>query len=104
MTNTRDNFSGGGGDVAPSPRSPASSGDGKKTQRTASVPIASVPIQGVIPWLTESAPGKETDPQFCDQSRIAESSSFKITRSLGAAFELLLIEIGGLLQHDGRLG
>ena len=38
MTNTRDKFSGGGGDVALSPRSPASSGDGKKTQRTASVP------------------------------------------------------------------
>jgi hypothetical protein len=34
MTNTRDKFSGVGGDVAPYPRSPASSEDGKKTPRT----------------------------------------------------------------------
>jgi hypothetical protein len=47
MTNTRDKFSGGGGDVAPSPRSPASSGDGKKTQRTASVPIENCLTEGV---------------------------------------------------------
>ena len=36
-----------GGDVAPSPRSPASSGDGKKTQRTAGVPIENCLIRGV---------------------------------------------------------
>ncbi len=47
MTNTRDKFSGGGGDVAPSPRSPASSEDGKKTLRTASVPIENCLIEGV---------------------------------------------------------
>jgi hypothetical protein len=47
MTNTRDKFSGGGGDVAPSPRSPAPSGDGKKTQKTASVPIENCLTVGV---------------------------------------------------------
>jgi hypothetical protein len=47
MTDTRDKFSGGGGDVAPSPRSPASSEDGKKTQRTASVPIENYLTVGV---------------------------------------------------------
>ena len=47
MTNTRDKFSGGGGDVAPSPRSPAPSEDGKKTLRTASVPIENCLIEGV---------------------------------------------------------
>src|SRR5213079_450402 len=47
MTNTRGKFSGGGGDVAPSPRSPASSGDGKKPQRTASVPIENCLTAGV---------------------------------------------------------
>src|SRR3989442_6035540 len=36
----------GRGDVAPSPRSPASSGDGKKTQRTASAPIENCLIRG----------------------------------------------------------
>ena len=47
MTNTGDKLSGGGGDVAPSPRSPASLGDRKKTQRTASVPIENCLIRGV---------------------------------------------------------
>ena len=47
MTNTRDKFSGGGGDLAPSPRSPASSRDGKKTQKTASVPIENCLTVGV---------------------------------------------------------
>ena len=47
MTNIRDKFSGGGGDVAPSPRPPASSGAGKKTERTASVPIKNCLIRGV---------------------------------------------------------
>jgi hypothetical protein len=47
MTNTGDKLSGGGGDVAPSPRSQASSGDRKKTQRTASVPIENCLIRGV---------------------------------------------------------
>ena len=47
MTNTRDKFSGGGGDVAPSPRSPASSEDGKKTQKTVSVPIENCLTEGV---------------------------------------------------------
>jgi hypothetical protein len=47
MTNTRDKFSGGGGDVAPSPRSPALSGDGKKTPRTASVPFENCLTAGV---------------------------------------------------------
>jgi len=49
MTNTCDKFSGGGGDVAPSPRSPALSGDRKKTQRTVSVPIENCLIRGVHP-------------------------------------------------------
>jgi hypothetical protein len=49
MTNTSDKFSGGGGDVAPSPRSPASSGNGKKTQETASVPIENCLTEGVQP-------------------------------------------------------
>ena len=47
MTNTGDKLSGGGGDVAPSPRSQASLGDRKKTQRTASVPIENCLIRGV---------------------------------------------------------
>jgi len=47
MTSICDKFSGGGGDVAPSPRSPASSEDRKKTQRTASVPIENCLIRGV---------------------------------------------------------
>src|SRR6266404_254824 len=47
MTNTRDKLSGGGGDVAPSPRSPASSEDGKKTQKTVSVPIENCLTVGV---------------------------------------------------------
>ena|SRR2546426_4597686 len=47
MTNTRDKFSGGGGDLAPSPRSPASSEDGKETQKTASVPIENCLTVGV---------------------------------------------------------
>jgi len=47
MTNTRDKFSGGGGDIAPSPQIPGSSGGGKKTQRTASVPIENCLTVGV---------------------------------------------------------
>src|SRR5216684_9183210 len=46
-TNTRDKFSGGGGDSRPLPQIPASSGDGKKTQRTASVPIENCLTEGV---------------------------------------------------------
>src|SRR5258708_10639116 len=45
MTNSRDKFSGGGGDSRPLPQLPASSGDGKKTQRTGSKAIEN--------WLTE---------------------------------------------------
>src|SRR5258707_6973075 len=40
-------FDGLRGDAAPSPRSPASLGDGKKTQRTASVPIENCLTEGV---------------------------------------------------------
>jgi len=47
MTNTSDKFSGGGGDVAPSPRSLGSSRDGKKTQSTANVPIEKCLTTGV---------------------------------------------------------
>ncbi len=47
MTNTRDKFSGGGGDYRPLPQIPASLGDGKKTQRTASVPIENCLTEGV---------------------------------------------------------
>ena len=47
MTNIGDKLSGGGGDVAPSPRSPASSEDGKKTQKTVSVPIENCLTVGV---------------------------------------------------------
>ncbi len=38
-----------GGDVAPVPRFPASQGDRKKTQTTASVPKKSVSLQGCTP-------------------------------------------------------
>src|SRR5258706_13303702 len=47
MTNSRDKFSGGGGDSPPLPQLPASSGDGKKTQRTASMPIENCLTEGV---------------------------------------------------------
>src|SRR5258708_5820558 len=47
MTNSRDKFSGGGGDSRPLPQLPASSGDGKKTQRTASMPIENCLTEGV---------------------------------------------------------
>src|SRR5271167_3354457 len=45
-----------------------------------------------------------TNPQFFDQGRIAQSSLLKITPCLGVAFELLLIENRGLLEHGGRVG
>ena len=47
MTNARDKFSGGEGDSRPLPQIPASSEDGKKTQRTASVPIENCLTEGV---------------------------------------------------------
>jgi hypothetical protein len=45
-----------------------------------------------------------TGPQFFDQGRITQSALPKITQWVGVAFELLLIQSVGLLQHDGRVG
>src|SRR5438552_10816200 len=45
-----------------------------------------------------------TDSQFFDQGGIVQSSLLKISQCLGVAFELLLIERGGLLEHSGRVG
>ena len=59
MTNISDKFSGGGGDVAPSPRSLASSEDGKQTQRTASVPIENCLIRGVQSAILGTSWGQE---------------------------------------------
>jgi len=54
--------------------------------------------------MTAQAPaGSIADPQFFDQSRIAQSSLLEIAPCLGVAIELLLIESGGLLQHGGRV-
>src|ERR1035437_10055772 len=39
------------------------------------------------------------DPQFTNQVRIMQSALFQIPQRLGVMLELLLIEIGGLLQH-----
>jgi hypothetical protein len=47
MTSTRDKISGGVGDSRPLPQIPASLGDGKKTQRTASVPNENCLTEGV---------------------------------------------------------
>src|ERR1017187_5077242 len=41
------------------------------------------------------------DPQFTNQVRIMQSALFQISQRLGVMLELLLIEIGGLLQHGG---
>ena len=55
--------------------------------------------------MTAQAPTRGiTDAQFFDQGRIAQSSLLKIAQCLGVAFELLLIESGGLLEHGGRIG
>lgn len=55
--------------------------------------------------MTAQAPARSiADSQFFDQSRIAQSSLLKITQCLGVAFELLLIESGGSLEHGGRVG
>src|SRR6266481_7741604 len=58
MTNTRDKFSGGGGDYRPLPQIPASLGDGKKTQRTASVPIENCLTEGVQSVIMRSFRGR----------------------------------------------
>jgi hypothetical protein len=49
MTNTSDKFSGGGGDVAPSPRSPASSEAGRKLKELQVCPSKTVSLQGCTP-------------------------------------------------------
>jgi hypothetical protein len=49
MPNTRDGFSGGWGDVAPSASSPASAGDGKQ-----SLKAASVPTENCLAWVTSN--------------------------------------------------
>jgi hypothetical protein len=52
----------------------------------------------------QASTGGITDPQFFDQGKIAQPSLLKISQSLGVAFELLLIERGGLLEHRSRVG
>ena len=55
--------------------------------------------------MTAQAPTRGiTDPQFFEQGRIAQSSLLKIAQCLRVAFELLLIESGGLLEHSGMIG
>jgi hypothetical protein len=55
--------------------------------------------------MTAQAPaGSIADPQFFDQSRIAQSSLLQIAQCLGVAIELLLIESRGSLEHGGRVG
>ena len=50
--------------------------------------------------MTAQAPTRGiANPQFFDQSRIVQSSLLKIAQCLGVAFELLLIENRGLLEH-----
>jgi hypothetical protein len=49
MTNTSDKLSGGGGDVAPSPRSPASSEAGRKLKELQVCPSKTVSLQGCTP-------------------------------------------------------
>jgi hypothetical protein len=49
MTNTSDKLSGGGGDVAPSPRSPASSEAGRKLKKLQVCPSKTVSLQGCTP-------------------------------------------------------
>jgi hypothetical protein len=54
--------------------------------------------------MTAQAPARSVaDPQFFDQSRIAQSSLLKIAQCLGVAIELLLIESRGSLEHCGRV-
>ena len=86
MTNTRDKFSGGGGDLAPSPRSPASSRDGKKTQKTASVPIENCLTVGVQSgilgptWVQNS--GQLAPFSSLSSGRATESTRF-MERAMG---------------------
>ncbi len=55
--------------------------------------------------MTAQAPARSiANPQFFDQSRITQSSLLKIAQCLGVAFELLLIENRGLLEHGDRVG
>ena len=55
--------------------------------------------------MTAQAPTRGiTDSQFFDQGGIVQSSLLKISQCLGVAFELLLIERGGLLECIGRVG
>ena len=55
--------------------------------------------------MTAQAPTRGiTDSQFFDQGGIVQSSLLKISQCLRVAFELLLIERGGLLEHSGRVG
>src|SRR5919108_3450838 len=44
------------------------------------------------------------DPQFFDQTRIAESSLLKIAQGFSVAIELRLIKSDGLLENGGRIG
>src|SRR5260370_33193686 len=55
--------------------------------------------------MTAQAPTRGiTDSQFFDQGGIVQSSLLKISQCLRGAFELLLIERGGLLEYSGRGG
>ena len=55
--------------------------------------------------MTAQAPTRGiTDAQFFDQGGIVQSSLLKISQCLRGAFELLLIERGGLLEYSGRVG
>ena len=55
--------------------------------------------------MTAQAPTRGiTDSQFFDQGGIVQSSLLKISQCLRVAFELLLIERGGLLEYSGRVG
>src|SRR5262249_21440038 len=48
--------------------------------------------------------GGVADPQFFDRGGIVQSALLQIVQRLGVAIELLLIESGGFLEHNGRGG
>src|SRR5580704_14315363 len=75
MTNTSDKLSGGGGDVAPSPRSPASWEAGRKLKELQVCPSKTVSLQGCTPRFCALVA-----PNFSDPSASARCSHGGVPR------------------------